>query len=160
VREPPHVVVRVVALVAAFVVALLPLLATLSQHHLDESQAAARAGDCPRAVREAQSSLDAIGQRAEPYQAIAYCEQERGRAAASVAAIRSAVKRDPDFWRYRYDESLLEAAAGLDPRAAARAASARDPRELSVQKLNGGLAAASRSEWRSGALRVIRRGAP
>jgi hypothetical protein len=160
VREPPRIGWRAAAVVAAVVVALLPLLLTLSQHYLDQSRDAAGNGDCTRAIDSARSSLDAVGQRAEPYQVIAYCEQQLGRGAASVAAIRAAVKRDPEFWRYRYDQSLLEAAAGLDPRAAAQASSARDPRELSVQKLNGGLAAAPRSEWRSGALRVIRAGAP
>ena len=72
-----------------------------------------------------------------------------------MTAIAAAVERDPGFWRYRYDEALLRAAAGLDPRPAARAARRLNPREPQVRVLNGGLAAAPPSEWERGAREAI-----
>jgi hypothetical protein len=123
---PPVLPVRGALAAGVLALGVLPVLVAVSQHHLDAS---ARAGTPAACIRSAQASANALGARAEPYQALAYCEQSSGRNAAALAAIGKAVDRDPDFWRYRYDRALIAAAAGGDPRPDLRRAIALDPRE-------------------------------
>ena len=156
VRERPQLAWRAATAAAALAIGVLPLLLTLSQHHLEESRGSTIAHKCIPGIKSARRSLSAVGERPEPYQVIAYCELSRGRERPAVAAIRAAVTRDPAFWRYRYDEALIGAAAGHDPRPAARAAAARAPREPQVRQLIRVLATASPSQWRRRAIRTLR----
>jgi hypothetical protein len=112
---------------ACAVLAVLPVLVHRSQTRLTASLDALRAGDCPRSMRAALGSADALPSRAEPYELLAFCDSRRGDDALAIRAARTAVRRDPGNWELRYAEALVLGAAMRDPRPAARAALERNP---------------------------------
>ena len=121
---------RLVMSLACFAIALVPAAVAVSQHRLEQAQAASSSGDCTTTEREAQRSLDVVGFRPEPRQLIAYCAAQRGDFGLAFSEIRHAIRDDPDYWRYRYDLALMLAASGRDGVPAARAAEALNPREV------------------------------
>jgi len=60
--------------------------------------------------------------RWDSFEVISYCEAGARHYSLALDAITAAEQRDPDNWELRYSEALIRAAAGLDPRPAARAA--------------------------------------
>jgi tetratricopeptide (TPR) repeat protein len=129
-RAPRLRTVWRLALTLVFVaVALVPAAVAVSQHRLEESQAAFRRGDCGAAARQARGSLSVVGFRAEPQEILAFCAARRGQFDEAIADLRKAQRRDPQNWRYRYDEALLTAADGKDATRAANKADQLDPLE-------------------------------
>jgi hypothetical protein len=126
-------VARIALAAAAAVLAITPVLVHRSQTHLDDAVAAFRQGDCAAATGDALASHDALASRPEPFELLAYCDARAGRRALAVHAIEAAVARDPGDWEFRYDEAIVRAATGLDPRPATRAAVARNPRDARVR---------------------------
>jgi hypothetical protein len=120
---------RLVLALACIVAALVPAAVAVSQHRLEDAQAALARGDCGAAEREAQRSLDVVGFRAEPHQLLAYCAARRGDMRRALSEADEAVRRDPKNWRYRFDVALIQTARGHDPLPAARAAAALNPRD-------------------------------
>jgi hypothetical protein len=117
--------------------AIVPTVVAISQAHLTRSITAFQAGDCDRAIREARSSSSVLSARPDPYALIGYCELRRRQPKLAVTAMESAVERDPQFFLWRYGLALSRAAAGLDPRPAAREAlrlSPLDPLSRDVVK--------------------------
>jgi hypothetical protein len=109
--------------------ALVPAAVAVSQHRLEEAQAAFRRGDCGEAERQAHDSLSVVGFRPEPQEILAFCAARRGDFDRASADLRQAQRRDPENWRYRYDEALLTAAGGGDATRAAAKAEQLNPRE-------------------------------
>src|SRR4051812_2949484 len=105
-------------------IALTPALIYVSQGRLDTSVDRYYRSDFVGARDKAESSLSALGARAQPYEVIGYSELHRNQPAAAVAAMRSAIKRDPDNWRFHYGLALAQMAAGADALPEARRASA------------------------------------
>ena len=140
---PPGPSVRARALLAGVCLALAatPALVAVSQARLTQSVEAYRRGVCSEAVTRARSSLDAVGNRPEPYEVIAYCELLLGSPAAAEEAMRAAVERDPNAWEYHYGLALIRGARGRDPRRQARLALRLNPKEartrLAVSRLHG-----------------------
>jgi hypothetical protein len=118
---------RIVAGLGILALLVTPWLVSASQRHLDRSVAALRAGDCARGVDEALAATDALGVRAEPFLVLGYCDARLGRPELGVRAFEAAVARDPASWEAHHGLALLRAAAGLDPRPAARRARALNP---------------------------------
>jgi len=121
---------RVAIGLGCLVLAAVPVQVVRSQTALDEAVTAFRAApqDCPKAIDASLRSLDSIGSRAEPWEIIGYCDVGQRELNLAVEATRNAVRRDPASWTYRYAQALVQAAAGKDPRPAAREALRRNPR--------------------------------
>ena len=139
---------RVVGVAACLALAIVPVRVALSDARLDDATAALREGDCATATAEANASHDVLDNRAEPFQVIAYCERALGRPDAALAAMKAGLRRDPDNWEMQYGVAVMRAAAGVDPRPAARRAVRLNPRgaiALAGAKL---LSGADRRRWR------------
>jgi hypothetical protein len=104
-----------------------PFLVLRSQTRLDEAVRALEAGDCRAAIDASLASLEALNARAEPFEVLGYCDARLGLHELSVQAMGQAVRRDPRNWRTHYGLALARAAAGEDPRDAARAALSLNP---------------------------------
>jgi hypothetical protein len=109
------------------------MLLAISDHRLNDARTSADAGNCRAAISEARSATQVVSQRGDPYQLIAFCQQETGHDRAAIASMRTAIDRDPDYWEYRYDLALLIAATGADPRRSIDAAAKLNPREPRVR---------------------------
>ena len=107
---------RVAVVAGTAVVAVVPALVLISQARLDESLDQFKAGNCAAAVESARSSSSALGWRAEPYEVVGYCELRAGSPQRGVTAMREAVDRDPENWRYHFGLALGRAVVGRDPR--------------------------------------------
>src|SRR5437763_4835868 len=117
--------VRVAAIVGCVTLAVTPVLVWRSQTQIVTAVHAFENGNCLAAEHAALASNAALSSRADPFEVIAYCEAGAGRFELSLGAIQAAEDRDPQNWELRYSEALIRGVAGLDPRAAARAALVR-----------------------------------
>jgi hypothetical protein len=126
----------------------------VSQSRLTESVKAFSANDCATAVDKAGASLDALGNRPEPYEVVGYCAARSTRPRNGVTAMRAAVKRDPDNWEYRYGLAVARAMAGQDPRPAAHAAVIRNPREAQARRAVAVFRDGGPAAWRRDARRL------
>jgi O-antigen ligase len=115
-----------------------PAYVWLSQRKLDDARFAFAARNCPGATRGALSSISILGVRAESYEILGYCDIRQGTPALAVRMIDKAISLDPNNWNYHYDLALARAAAGLDPRNAARDALSLNPLDPLAQ-----------SEWKT-----------
>lgn len=144
---------RVPISLGLILVAVAPALVAISDGRIAEAARAFNfADDCRTAPAASLSSLSALANRPQPYEVLGYCDLRRGFPLSAVRAMHSAVERDPRSWQYHYGLSVARGAAGLDPRPAARAALARNPREPIVQRALARLDG-DRRHWRSQAAR-------
>lgn len=120
--------VRVLGVAACLALAIVPVRLALSDARLDDALRALRDGDCTAAIAAAGRSHDVLDSRAEPFQVIAFCERALGRPRPALSAMQAGLQRDPDNWELQYGVAVTRAAAGLDPRAAARRAVRLNPR--------------------------------
>jgi O-antigen ligase len=156
----PSTVVRVVAVLACFAVAVVPGLVLMSQSRLEDASTAFARGDCPRAVDDADDSIAVLGNRPEPYEIRGFCRIRAGAPARGAADLQKAVDRDPDDWTYRYDLALAQGAAGLDPRREAREAVRLNPLNTDAQAVSKRLRGNSPATWRSEARAMLRDARP
>jgi cytochrome c-type biogenesis protein CcmH/NrfG len=105
----------------------------VSQARLVEGVKAYKAGDCATANAKARASIQALGNRPEPFEVIGYCDAQAGFPSEAEKAMRAAIQRDPANWEYRYALALVRAAGGRDPRSDVRAARRLNPREPRVR---------------------------
>jgi hypothetical protein len=108
--------VRVTAGLLLVIGAATPALIFASQRQLNDSRDALRARDCTLAIGRATDSIETLAIRAEPYEVLALCQARRGQLGLATAAVREAVRLDPDNWRYHYDLGVLLGAAGREAR--------------------------------------------
>jgi hypothetical protein len=146
---PAGVPIRAAAGLAFALLAVLPAFTWVSQVKLDDAAYAFSRGDCRTAQHSALSSISTLGIRAEPYEFVAYCDMRLGMPRLALAAIDHAVRLDPGNWNYRYDVGLMRAAAGVDPRSAARLALAMDPREPLVRREWNALRTGNPTKWKA-----------
>lgn len=106
-----------------------PALLALSQMYLGRAATALAYDDCPAAVSDGLRSISVLNVRPEPYELIGLCDIRLGADGLAVRMERSAVKRDRNDWEFHYALAIVEAAAGVDPRAAARRAHQLNPLE-------------------------------
>ena len=152
-RELPRLLRLIVAL-GLLLLAISPATLWRSQVRLADAAAAFRAGDCPKTIDAALDSLSAIGQRAEPWELIAYCNVRLGQPKLGIDAAEAAVKRDPDNWEYHYALALVRGAAGEDPRSAAADALRLNPEQPEAQRAAKALATGKRAQWERRARRL------
>jgi len=106
-----------------------PTLVALSQSKLDNAITALKAGNCAKASHEALSSAHLMPPRPTPYQILGFCDSRAGKDELAVKLLETAVSHDPRAWQSYYGLALVKAAAGQDPRAAAREAFRLAPQE-------------------------------
>jgi hypothetical protein len=141
VRQP---VLAILVLLAVIV----PALVGVSQSKLDASVAAFSRNDCTKAVPDASGAFVLSDIRHADQEVIAYCDAAAGdRQTRAVSEMTRAVADDPKNWEPQYGLAVVLAAAGRDPRAAARAAKALNPYEPVVDALERRLRADPRSRW-------------
>ncbi|HSK50904.1 MAG TPA: O-antigen ligase family protein [Solirubrobacterales bacterium] len=136
---------------AACALALVPAAIAISQSRLDAAVDAFDRGDCAAAIDSAEGSLDALGFRAEPYEAIGYCQAFLGEPALAEEAMEAAVERDPQSWRAHYGLGLVRALDGRDPMPELYEAERLNPLELKVQRAIRAMAGGDPAQWRQAA---------
>jgi O-antigen ligase len=146
---------RVALALPLLALAALPAFTWVSQQKLDAAAYAFAQGDCTAAQSAALSSITVLGNRADPYEILGYCDVRMGRPRAGVTAMQTAVSLDPDDWNYRYDLAVMQAAAGLDPLPTARQALAMNPHEPLVQEEWRLFSAGSPSQWVQDAQNIV-----
>jgi tetratricopeptide (TPR) repeat protein len=127
--------------------AVAPTFVWLSQRKLTDADYAISLGNCAAASDAAVSSIGILGIRAEPYEILGYCDIRRGRPNLALASIQKAISLDPNNWNYQYDLAVIRAAAGLDPRAAARKALVLNPLEPLVRDAWQTFRPSNRRQW-------------
>jgi hypothetical protein len=127
--EGPGRFTRVALGVACLAVIVTPALVTLSQAQIDRSVTAFKAGDCAVASDAALDAARLVAARPQPYQILGYCNSRAGESELAISMFETAVARDRRNWQSYYGLALVRAAAGRDPRPAAREALRLNPRE-------------------------------
>ena len=105
-----------------------PTLLALSQMYLGRAASALADNDCAAVISNGLSSISVLNQRPEPYELIGLCDARLGEGPLAIRMERSAVNRDPHDWEFHYALAIVQAAAGVNPRAAARQAHRLNPR--------------------------------
>jgi O-Antigen ligase len=123
----PGRVTRIVLALGCLVLALTPFQVLRSQAALDDAVAAFDARDCRRTIDSALASLSATRSRPEPYLLLGYCDTRLGLHDLAVRNMELATERDPQSWAAWYGLAMARAAAGRDPRPAARRAQELNP---------------------------------
>jgi Flp pilus assembly protein TadD len=119
-----------------------------SQTHLSNAIDAFQVGDCRTTAAEAIASHAALDSRPEPFELLAYCEARAGRNKVALRAIDAAIARDPHDWEFHYDQAIIRAASGLDPRPATRAALALNPLDSHTRAAQRWFLQGSKRLWR------------
>jgi hypothetical protein len=126
---------RITASLLLLAAAITPALVLGSQRQLNDARDALRVRDCGRAIDRATASIDTLEIRPEPYEVLATCQQERGRTGFAIQAMRKAVDRDPDNWRYHFQLGILLGGAGQNARPELLAARRLNPHNADVNRL-------------------------
>jgi tetratricopeptide (TPR) repeat protein len=123
-----------VALAGALCVVMVlgPLRLLISEDQLKKALLTPPTASCHDVDEAAAKATAAVASRPQPYEIRAACELKAGRPYRAIALLREAIRRDPALWRLHYALAVARARAGLDPRPAARAALALNPRELAA----------------------------
>jgi O-antigen ligase len=138
---------RVLIGLGCLLLAVAPTYVWLSQRKLDAARSAFAHGQCAAATHDAMDSISIVAIRPEPYEILSYCDARRGLPGLSVAAIQRALALDPHNWNYWYSLAVMRAAAGLDPRGAAREALVLDPLEPLTQDAWQTFSSGGRRHW-------------
>jgi O-antigen ligase len=150
----PGRVPRLLIGIGCLVLALTPLQLLRSQSALEDAAEAFVARDCPTTIDRALDSLRAVRARAEPYQLLGYCDVRLGLYDLAVRNFEQATDRDPQAWQVWYGLALAQAAAGRDPRPAARRARDLSPLEPFSERAVEAFATTRPGTWRRRALRL------
>lgn len=145
----PATPARVLLAVGAVLLAATPALAALSQVRLDAGVAALKQGDCGRAIRQGLSATSVMPPRPEPWEVIGYCDARLGYSALAERAFDNAIRLDRDNWQLHYGLAVVRAAAGADPRPAAREALRLNPRGELPRDAVRRFATRSPATWRA-----------
>jgi hypothetical protein len=146
-RGEPGRVPRIIAGLGCLLLAAAPATVVASQSSLDRATAAFRDADCATAIDGALDSLGTLRSRPEPYELLGYCNLRARHYGLGLAAMEAARQRDPDNWEYAYGVAVAQALDGKDPRPAAAAALALNPRDYRAQELNASLRRGGPRRW-------------
>jgi hypothetical protein len=128
------------AAAALVAVCVFPMLVLVSQLRLNEATTAYAAGNCVRAERLAQGSIDVLGTRAPPWQILALCAVRDNRLQLAEADLRGGLAQDPDDWQLQSALAAATAATGHDARSQVALARRLDPNDPTVRALAAALA--------------------
>ncbi len=146
-RRLPSSFVRSMMGIGCLVLAVAPVYMWLSQRDLNKATNSYNSGDCRSATRAAISSISVLGSRPEPYEVLGYCDVDADKPQLAIAAMHRAISLDPSDWKYRYGLAIMKAAAGQDPRGAARKALSLNPRDPLVKAEFTTLNQSKASQW-------------
>lgn len=119
---------RVPLALGCLVLLITPVTLYRSQTALDTAVDALRDNRCDDAIDAALRSLSSVRSRPEPFEVIGFCDVRLRQFDLAERAMRAAVRRDPDSWEFHYGLALVRAAAGRDPRPAAKRAFQLNPK--------------------------------
>lgn len=143
----PRQGVRVAVGLLLLAAAVAPVLVFSSQHQLNDARDALRAGNCDRAIDRATASIETLEVRAEPYEVLALCQARSGRTGLAIDAMRRAVERDPDYWRYHYGLAILRGGIGVNPRPDLVRARRLNPQDAELKALLAELRPGEAANW-------------
>lgn len=138
---------RLFVAIGWLVLAIAPLLASVSYARLHRSSQELVHGNCPAAKRDALSSLSVSARRPEAYTIVGVCDLELGYTQLAVPAMAEAVALEPQSWENEYWLAVARAGAGLDPHAAIEAAIALNPLEGALREAAGLLRTDDPRSW-------------
>jgi hypothetical protein len=146
-RRAPSSFTRSMLGIGCILLAVAPTYMWLSQRDLSDASSSFNAGDCRSAIEAASSSISILGNQAQAYEILSYCDIKADKPQLAITTMAKAVSLDPNDWNYRYGLAIMKAAAGQDPRGAARKALSLNPRESLVQEEFTTLNQAKPSQW-------------
>jgi hypothetical protein len=117
-----------------------PALVLASQDRLTKATNAFEDGNCKRADKWAERSIDALSTRAGPWQIEALCAITKQKYVSAEVALRGGLAADPKDWQLEASLAATTAVLGGDARAEAADALALNPLDPDVQALAHGLA--------------------
>jgi O-antigen ligase len=129
VPSAPGRMLRIVLSVCCLVLLVSPALVAISQGYLNAAVRKFEEGDCHAASEEALHAIHTLSVRPGPYELLGYCDSRAGQHELAVSMLETAIERDKGEWEAYYGLAVVKAAAGQDPRAAARKAHELAPRE-------------------------------
>lgn len=129
------------------VLAVAPLLVSTSYARLQNSGRALQAGNCKTAKQRALSSLSLSAERPQAYAIVGVCDLQQGFAPAALAAMSKATEYERQSWENWYWLAVARAAAGQDPRPAARRALVLNPQEPLLKLALGRFRAGGPRQW-------------
>jgi O-antigen ligase len=144
--------VRIALSLCALALVVSPALVAISQGHLNSAVDDFEEGDCAGASRSALDAINTLSVRPEPYQLLGFCDSRAGQSELAVKMLETAVERDRGEWESYYGLALVQAAAGQDPRAAARTAYEMAPYEPLAQEGRKLFSSGSPRIWKRRAL--------
>jgi hypothetical protein len=146
-RRAPSSFTRSMMGIGCVLLAVAPTYMWLSQRDLADASSSFNAGDCRSAVAAASSSISTLGNQAPAYEILSYCDVRADKPQLAITTMQKAVSLDPGDWNYRLGLAIMKAAAGQDPRGAARKALSLNPRESLVRAEVKTLNEAKPSQW-------------
>ncbi len=136
------------------VLAVAPLLGSISYARLQNSAAELKRGECASAKQQALSSLSISAKRPQAYVVIGLCDLKQGYAQAAVPAMAQAASLEPQSWEEQYWLAVARAAAGLDPHAAIARAIVLNPHEAGLRNARRKLQGNDPRTWERAAPRL------
>jgi hypothetical protein len=136
------------------VLAVAPLLVSISYARLHAGGQDLKQGDCVSAKRQALSSLSLSAKRPQAYAIVGVCDLEQGFAQGAVPAMAMAASLEPQSWEGAFWLAVARAAAGLDPHAAIARAIALNPLEPGLRNAARQLSSGNRRTWELAAPRL------
>jgi tetratricopeptide (TPR) repeat protein len=132
----PPTALRAAIAVGLIAIGVVPAVITISQGKVNAAvQTFMHGGDCAQVIEQARSASLVLSLRPEPYRLEGYCQARMGQTQQAIESMQKAVDRDPANWQYRYSLAVAQAAAGADPRPAAREALRLNPFEPATRDL-------------------------
>jgi O-Antigen ligase len=120
---------RIALSLCALALVVSPALVAISQGYLNSAVDDFKKDDCAAASRNALDAIHALSVRPDPYQVLGFCDAYSGQDRLATAVLETAVSRDKGEWESWYGLAVVRAAAGEDPRLAARKAYELAPHE-------------------------------
>jgi hypothetical protein len=143
---------RIALSLCALALVVSPALVAISQGYLNSAVDDFEEGDCGGASQNALHAIHTLSVRPEPYQLLGFCDSRAGQGELAVSLLETAVERDRGEWESYYGLALVQAAAGEDPRAAARKAYELAPHEPLAEEGEEMFSTGNPQIWRRRAL--------
>jgi hypothetical protein len=128
-------------------VAICPLLVSVSFTRLQSASAALKQGKCDSAKRQALSSLSFSAKRPQAYAIIGVCDLQQGFAKPAEHAMAKAASYEPGSWENEYWLAVALAASGENPHAAISRAIELNPREYLLKEAAKALSSQNPRVW-------------
>jgi O-antigen ligase len=134
--------------IGCLVLVITPALVAISQGMLNSAVSKFQEGNCGGASHEALDAIHVLSVRPDPYQVIGFCDMLEGQNGLAVSLLKTAVNRDEGEWESWYGLAVTQAAAGQDPRAAAKKAYELAPHEPLAEEGNDLFSSGNPKIWK------------